>query len=115
MSESHFYQALKQISGTNPPDFMKKVTTDEYINNFGDDENDMLVDWAISSSNIPWATGQGLIDAAVSLTQDAACNGNISEASFPVDDLCLSGGKHSFHSFGGQKVRRCNNCSCLEF
>lgn len=113
MSESHLYQALKQISGANPPEFMKQITTYEYINNFDDDENDILVDWAISSSNIPWVTGQGLIDAAVSLTQDAAGNGNINERVFPIDDLCLSGGRHSFHSFGSQKVRRCNKCSCL--
>lgn len=114
MNESHFYQALKQVSGVNPPECMRKITTDDYINNFSDDDNDRLIVWALSSSNLPWVTGAGLIDAAVLLTVSAEENGNIDETITPESELCLSGGSHSFHSFGGQKTRRCNNCLCLE-
>lgn len=114
MKESHFYQALKQISGKEPPKFMVEVTTTEYLNEFSDENDTELVEWALSS-NIPWSTGQGLIDAAITLVKDAVDNGNIVESVAPEYSLCLSGGKHNYQYFGGQKVRRCNNCSCLEY
>lgn len=113
MKESHFYQALKQISGKEPPKFMMEITTDDYLNSFGDEMDTELVEWALLS-NIPWVTGQGLIDAAITLVRDAADNGNIVEGVSPEHNLCLSGGKHNFHYFGSNKVRRCNNCNCLE-
>ena len=113
MKESHFYQALKQFSGKEPPSFMLGITTSDYLGNFSDDKDAELVEWALSS-NIPWLTGQGLIDAAITLVKDAADNGNIDERVNPDNYLCLSGGKHNFHYFGSQKTRRCNNCFCLE-
>lgn len=113
MSESHFYQALKQISGKEPPKFMMEVTTDDYLDNFSGERDSELVTWALSS-NIPWITGQGLIDAAIILVRDAAGNGNILEDVYPEHTLCLYGGKHKFHYFGNQRIRRCNHCNCTE-
>lgn len=114
MNESYFYQALKQISGATPPRFMMQITVDEYLTNMGEEKSNKLADWASSESNVPWATGQGVIDAAIALVEGAVENGNIIESIFPEHQLCLSGGKHVFHKFGNQKIRRCNNCSCLE-
>lgn len=113
MNESHFYQALKQISGKEPPEFMLGVTTNEYLDSFSNKQDEELVEWALLA-NIPWVTGQGLIDAAVTLVRDAADNGNIVEDIPPEHNLCLYGGKHNFYYFGSQKVRRCNSCNCLE-
>lgn len=113
MKESHFYQALKQFSGEEPPKFMVGVTTSEYLSNFSDEQSEELVEWALSS-NVPWCTGQGMIDSAITLVRDAVDNGNIVEGTPPEQDLCLYNSKHNFHYFGDQKVRRCNNCNCLE-
>lgn len=90
MKESHFYQALKQVSGKEPPKFMMEITTGDYLNDFSDEMDTELVEWALLS-NIPWVTGQGLIDAAVTLVRDAADNGNIVEGVSPEHNLCLSG------------------------
>jgi hypothetical protein len=114
MNESYFYQALKQVVGSEPPEFMLSVTTEYYLHSMGDSDSQKLTEWASSKSNAPWFTGQGAVDAALSLVMDAVENGNITEIDHASDKLCLSGGKHSFHVFGGQKTRRCNNCLCLE-
>lgn len=114
MSESYFYQALKQVAGKSPPNFMVGVDVNYYPNIMSDEDSGKLADWAASEGNLPWATGQGVINAAISIVKDAVENGNITESETPSDDLCLQGGVHSFFRFGDQKSRRCNQCSCLE-
>lgn len=113
MKESYFYQALKQVAGSEPPEFMKSVTKDEYINRFSDRENDELQSWAIDESNLPWCTGMGVIEAAIALVKDAAENANIDESKHPEHSLCLSNGSHMFVSFSSPSVERCNWCGCL--
>lgn len=114
MKESYFYQALKQVAGTNPPDFMKSVTVGQYCHNFGDAPSDELHTWAVDKSNLPWCTGMGVIDAAIALVKDAEGNANIVESDHASESLCLSHGKHMFVTFGDDISERCNWCGCLK-
>ncbi len=114
MAESHFYQALKQVAGTNPPEFMLTITAGIYINMMSDDECDKLQIWALDESNLPWCTGMGVIDAALALVMDAEGNANIKKDSMAEHDLCLSHGKHMFVAFGTPAVIRCNWCGTKE-
>lgn len=114
MKESYFYQALKQVSGSNPPEFMKLVTTGEYLDEFNEALNDKLQTWAVDESNLPWCTGMGVIDAAIALVRDARGNANIIEHDHADEKLCLSHGKHMFVAFGSPSVNRCNWCGAKE-
>lgn len=110
MKESYFYQALKQVAGANPPEFMKSITVNEYCHHFGDTPSDELHNWAVDKSNLPWCTGMGVIDAAIALVNDAESNANIIESDHAEDELCLSHGKHMWIPFGSPAVVRCNWC-----
>lgn len=79
MSETYFYQALKQIAGANPPEFMKTITVEQYCHHFGDAPSDELHTWAVDESKLPWCTGMGVIDAAIALVKDSVSNGNIND------------------------------------
>lgn len=114
MKESHFYQALKQVAGCNPPEFMKTVTVDQYCFHFGDTPSDLLHTWAVDKSNLPWGTGMGVIDAAIAIVKDAVDNGNIDESTLLEQGLCLRNGDHMFIPFGTPAIRRCNWCGCKE-
>ena len=110
MKESYFYQALKQVAGSNPPEFMKLVTVDQYINDLEEILSDELQAWAINESNLPWCTGMGVIEAAIKLVKDAEENANIIESKHASDSLCLSHGKHMWVAFGSPSEDRCNWC-----
>lgn len=106
----YLYQALKQIVGSEPPEFVRGLTTESY-RVLPDEENDQLIQWVLGESSLDWVTGHGVIDSAIELVRGAEENGNIKEDS---KDFCPEGGFHSFHYFGSQKNRRCNKCLCLE-
>jgi hypothetical protein len=111
--ESHFYQALKQVAGATPPEFMKTVTVNQYCQDLGDASCDELQTWAVDNSNLLWCTGMGVIDAAMVLVKEAVGNGNIKEE-FLVNGHCLSKGKHAFQFCGDQNLGCCKWCSELE-
>jgi hypothetical protein len=76
---TYFYQALQQVSGSVPPEFMKTVTVPEYIFEFSDESNDKLQTWAVNHSELIWSTGMGTIEAAILLVNSAIDNGNIAD------------------------------------
>jgi len=107
--QSHFFQALKQVAGTSPPEFMTTVTIEEY-RNFDEAALAKVQSWVLENTNLPWGTVMGVIDAAMCLVQEAVNQRVITEGMHCVDRLCLAHGKHEFHSFGSQILRRCNWC-----
>jgi hypothetical protein len=103
--QSHFYQALKQVAGAKPPEFMKTVTVNEYCHDLSDASCDELQTWAVDNSNLLWCTGMGVIDAAIALVKDAVGNGNIKEDKLLVDGSCLSKGNDALHVYGDKNIR----------
>jgi hypothetical protein len=77
MKTTYFYQALQQVSGSVPPEFMKNVTISEYLSEFSDEFNDKLQTWAVNHSHLIWSTGMGTIEASILLVKEAIDNGNI--------------------------------------
>lgn len=111
MKESYFYQALKQVAGANPPEFMKSVTVSQYYE-LDESLGDYLQTWAVDESNLPWCTGMGVIEAAMRLVKDAKDNANIIESDHAIEPLCLSRSKHMWVAFGSPSESRCNWCGC---
>jgi hypothetical protein len=84
---TYFYQALKQVAGNSPPEFMKTVTISEYLSEFSDDNNHILQTWAVNHSNLVWCTGMGVIEASILLVKEAVNNANIqADSSKKKDD-----------------------------
>lgn len=72
-----FYQALQNIVNAEPPQFMKSVTISDYYD-LSDGDASALQEWVVDNHDLIWATGMGVIEAAIILVKEAVAEGSIS-------------------------------------
>lgn len=75
---SYFYQALQNIVNAKPPEFMKEVTVKGY-HDLTDEKANQLQDWVVENHSLTWATGMGVIEAAILIVKEAVAEGSINE------------------------------------
>ena len=69
-----YYEALKEITGHEPPKFCKGIFNTRELN---EENYDILHQWCFDHSKPEWVTGISYLEAADHIVEEAISNGNI--------------------------------------